>query len=75
MNMQEIKSYITTMKLHIDQIENWMVQASQMVYDLEEKIMDIEDAEFKSKNYICKNNFDFLTMSVESRSGAQNIRT
>lgn len=42
-NLKEIKKYITTMKLHIDQIDRWMTQANQMVYELEDKVMDMED--------------------------------
>lgn len=74
MNLKEIKSYITTMKLHLDQIDRWMVQANQMVHDLEDNIMDIEDNKFKDQSFTYKNNFDSLKMSVETY-GVHNLRT
>jgi hypothetical protein len=39
------------LKLHIDQLDEWMRQATDMVYAIEEKIMDIEDAELENKKY------------------------
>jgi hypothetical protein len=35
MNMNEIRKNLTTMKLHIDRLEDWLKQATDMVYEIE----------------------------------------
>ena len=44
MNTRDMRSQLTNLKLHIDEIDSWMSQAMKMVHDLEEKIMDYEDS-------------------------------
>lgn len=58
MTTNEIRSHLDTLKMHIDQLESWMRQATDMVYMIEEKLMDIEDEEiermFSKKKYTKK---------------------
>lgn len=63
MQVDQLRKQLTTMKIHIDQLEDWLKQATDMVYEIEEKIMDIEDQRLYSK----KNNYagaEFLTEAV-----------
>jgi len=43
MDTQEITKKIRTLKMHIDEMEDWMKQATEMLYDLEDKVLDMQE--------------------------------
>jgi hypothetical protein len=43
MNVKEMSRLLHNLKIHLDQTETWVSQGMQMIYELEEKIMDIEE--------------------------------
>lgn len=43
MKINEIRKQLTSMKIHIDQIDVWVKQASDMIYEIEESLFDLED--------------------------------
>lgn len=59
MRIEEIRKHLTTLKIHIDQIENWTMQATDLVYQIEEKLSDIEEKEYCQK-YEMKGILGFL---------------
>ena len=56
---KEIRKHLTTLKIHIDQIESWTMQATDLVYQIEEQLMDMEDKEYCQK-YEMAVNISFL---------------
>ncbi len=55
MPIDEIKSLMTTLKIHIDQIEIWTRQATDLVYLIEDNI---------SKKYEAEDNIEFLKLAA-----------
>ena len=49
MKVGEIRKYLTDLKIHVDQIENWTMQATDLIYQIEEQLFDIEDKEYCQK--------------------------
>jgi hypothetical protein len=43
MKTNEIRKQLDMLKIHVDQLENWLKQTMDTIYDLESKILDIED--------------------------------
>jgi len=43
--MDEIRNYLTNLKIHIDHMDKWLRQATDMVYAIENSLMNIKDAE------------------------------
>lgn len=43
MSIIEIRKKLTTMKIHLDRMDNWNRQACNMIYQIEEEIFDLED--------------------------------
>ncbi len=43
MNNSKIRKQIQELKIHIDRVEEWAIQANNMVYSIEEKLMDMDD--------------------------------
>ena len=43
MKTQEIRKQLLTLKIHTDQIERWLSQTKDMIYRIEENLMDVED--------------------------------
>ena len=41
----KIKHDLELMKIHLDRLSDWCMQASDMIYRIENKIMDAEDTE------------------------------
>lgn len=59
MRIEEIRGLLTNLKIHIDQVESWMLQAIEMVYQIEETLFDIEDKEY-SKKYEMTDSIEFF---------------
>lgn len=51
MQIEQVRKYLTTLKLHIDTVDSWVMQASNIIYEIEEKLMDAEDKDY-SKKYL-----------------------
>src|SRR5215510_2677665 len=51
MTLNEIRDQLNHLKIHIDQLENWIRQATDMVYVIENHIMDLEDKEIEQRFY------------------------
>lgn len=54
MNIREVRGQLDTLKIHVDQLENWIRQTNDMIYAVEEKIFDYED------NIYLHNTFEIL---------------
>ena len=59
MTKQQIRSHLTTLKIHIDQIDDWVRQATDLVYAIEEGLLDSEDRELY-KIYEKRSTIDFF---------------
>jgi ribosome maturation protein Sdo1 len=60
--MKEITSYLNELKIHIDQVDNWARQATNIIYFIEEKLMDIEDKNISCKKTTIDDSMDFLKL-------------
>ena len=64
MSVLEIKKQLVTMKIHLDQLDNWTHQISNMIYEVEEKLMDIESVKIDEslfyKKYSTDVNMEFF---------------
>ena len=49
MNTTKIKKDLEHLKIHIDSLENWISYANDIIYQIENKLMDIEDMQTFSK--------------------------
>lgn len=49
MQIEEMRVQLNTLKLYMNRMEDWVRQAGNMVYEIEERLMDLEDAEFYKK--------------------------
>jgi proteasome assembly chaperone (PAC2) family protein len=52
--LHQVKKQIQTLKIHVDMLEEWAKQATNMIYQLEEDLAEQEEKEWFEK-YI-KNN-------------------
>ena len=43
MRKREIKSYLNDLKMHIDHMERWMDQATNMIYEIEERLSEEDE--------------------------------
>lgn len=59
MRIEVIRKHLTNLKIHIDQIENWLVQANDLVYQIEHKLFNIADKEYSQK-YEMGDTMEFL---------------
>jgi hypothetical protein len=59
MEIDEISKHLILLKIHIDQIDEWVRQAADMVYAIEENIFDIKDKEYSQK-YQTPDRVEFL---------------
>jgi hypothetical protein len=59
MNIDEIRRSLTTLKIHVDTLDTWVMQVSNTIYDIEEKLMDAEDKDY-SKKYLERNTIGFF---------------
>jgi hypothetical protein len=52
MNVDEMKVYMRTIKSHVDSLNYFSRQVTNMIYEIEEKLMDVEDGicEFKEND-------------------------
>jgi len=46
-----LRNKMASIKVHIDQLENWCHQANKLIYELEEKMFDHEDQELNKFLY------------------------
>lgn len=46
MNIREMKRMLNNLKIHMDQTEHWVNQGMQMIYELENKLIDLEEYGF-----------------------------
>ncbi len=46
-----LRNKMANIKLHVDQLETWCLQVNKMIYDLEEKLFDQEDADLNKFLY------------------------
>ncbi|MEN6512248.1 MAG: hypothetical protein ABFD00_10530 [Chloroherpetonaceae bacterium] len=51
MKIEEINTHLTTLKLYMNKLESWIKQANQLIYEVEERLMDIEDEIMFNKYY------------------------
>ena len=59
MNIKDIDKNLTTLKIHLDQLDEWISQASDMIYAIDEVLFAIKDKEYFQK-YELINNMEFL---------------
>lgn len=45
----KIRSQMAILKIHLDHLDEWCHQAQNMLYELEEHILNEEDMEFREK--------------------------
>lgn len=43
MNTHDMKNYLKTLRNQMNQMDSWIFQTSELIYQLEERILDIED--------------------------------
>lgn len=51
MDISQIRKEINNLKIHLDFMDQSIAQTINMIYSLEEKIMDIEDGKIKKNPY------------------------
>ncbi len=60
MQIDEMRTHLTTLKLYMKKMEEFVSQAGTMIYEVEERLMDLEDdlyfQKYESKNSIKKLN-------------------
>jgi hypothetical protein len=44
-----VRSRLNNLKTHLDQVERWVAQATNLIYEVEEKLFDIEDNGYKNR--------------------------
>jgi len=64
----QIRKQLDTIKIHIDELDRWIRNATDMIYEVEEKIFDIEDG--YNKEYTLNNSMKSLE---EAASGIHHI--
>jgi hypothetical protein len=42
-NTTDLKRKISLLKIHVDQLEDWCMQCMNLIYEIEEKILDQEE--------------------------------
>ncbi len=59
MKVEDMKAYMKTIKDHVDHLNYFSRQVTNMIYEIEEKLMDIEDGicEFKENSLSARLNF------------------
>jgi septal ring factor EnvC (AmiA/AmiB activator) len=59
MTLDEVRTQIVTLKLYLSRIDDWATQASNMIHDIENKIIDIEEQHSYQK-YLLKDSIQNL---------------
>lgn len=54
MVMQEIRNQLDMLKIHIDELEKWIKNANDMIFDVESNLFDIEDIVYDYKELSLK---------------------
>jgi len=49
MNVAKVKKDLQTLKIHLDEMERWVSQTSNMIYEIEENILDMEERQWFEK--------------------------
>lgn len=43
MKIDQMRTHLTTLKLYLKKMEAWATQANELIYEVEERLMDLED--------------------------------
>ncbi len=65
MKIEQIRTQLTTLKLYMRKMEDWASQANQLIYETEERLMDLED-ELHYKKYNDIQNFNEAATQIFS---------
>lgn len=50
MQLDEIRTNLTTLKMYMNKLDAWVSQASSMIHEIEERIMDLEHKKYKESD-------------------------
>lgn len=68
MKIDQMRTHLTTLKLYLKKMEAWAIQANELIYEVEERLMDLED-ELHYQKYETMNNIKKLNGAATQTFG------